>query len=335
MFDQDRLTVVYGPEDPKSDFLLVCVVRDEMYFLPEFLAHYRALGVEHFVFLDDASTDGTMDLLTAQPDVSVINAGLRFSDPVTTNNANYQPVPQRAINLWRTLLHRRFQGRLGTVNADADEFLQLPPGQKLRDMAVKLDEGQAQCVWGSMIDVYPEHPSELEKMSHETRVDPSANWQFDAVPHLKLRGNATPKELYHGAKARLLEHFGVFRVRKGLLARAQRKAGFKLPLHDSVQKPVFFQNFGDHQFFGGHKSSVPGHPSLLLPLVHYKFSGALMNRVRAAISEKTHYQGSKAYVQIEKLLERMQKQNAPFSCDISQPVSVENLVKSGNLVFDG
>ena len=148
MFDQDRLTVVYGPEDPKLDILLVSVVKDEMYFLPEFLTHYRALGVEHFVFLDDASTDGTTDFLTRQPDVSVVNAGLRFSDPVILNNARYKPVQQRAINLWRTLLNQRFQGRLGTVNVDADEFLQLPTGQKLRDLAAKLDGVQAQCVWG-------------------------------------------------------------------------------------------------------------------------------------------------------------------------------------------
>lgn len=334
MFDQDRLTVVYGPEDPKFDILLVCVLKDEMYFLPKFLAHYRAIGVEHFVFLDDASTDGTTDFLTRQPDVSVVNAGLRFSDPVILNNARYKPVQQRAIHLWRSLLHQRFQGRLGTVNVDADEFLQLPPGQKLRDLTGKLDGVQAQCVWGAMIDVYPECFSDLETMSHETRIDPTAGWQFDAVPHLSLSNKTTPTTLYRGSKARLLEHFGVFRVRTGLLAKVLRKVGFKLPEHNSLRKPVFFQNFGENQFFGSHRSSAPGHPTLLIPLVHYKFSGALMNRMTSAITEKTHDQGSKAYVQIEELLERMQKQNASFSCNISQQISVENLIESGNLVFD-
>jgi len=185
-----------------------------------------------------------------------------------------------------------------------------------------------------MIDVYPGRFSDLEAMSHETRIDPTADWQFDAVPHLSLRSQTTPTALYHGSKARLLEHFGVLRVRTGLLAKALRKVGFKLPEHNSLRKPVFFQNFGENQFFGAHRSSAPGHPTLLIPLVHYKFSGALMNRMTSAITEKTHYQGSKAYVQIQELLERMQKQNASFPCNISQQISAENLIKSGNLVFD-
>ena len=84
MFDQDRLTVVYGPEDPKFDILLVCVLKDEMYFLPEFLAHYRALGVEHFVFLDDASTDGTTVFLQ-----------LGFA---RTSGSNAAPLPGHALS---------------------------------------------------------------------------------------------------------------------------------------------------------------------------------------------------------------------------------------------
>ena len=220
------------------------------------------------------------------------------------------------------------------MNVDADEFLQLPTGQKLRDLAAKLDGVQAQCVWGAMIDVYPERFSDLETMGHETRIDPTANWQFDAVPHLSLRSKTTPTALYPGSKARLLEHFGVLRVRTGLLAKVLREVGFKLPEHNALRKPVFFQNFGENQFFGAHSSSAPGHPTLLIPLVHYKFSGALVNRMMSAITEKTHYQGSKAYVQIEELLERMQKHNASFACDISHQISVENLIKSGNLIFE-
>ena len=334
MFDQDRLTVVHGLENPISDILLICVVRNEMYFLPQFLAHYRGLGVSHFVFLDDASTDGTTEFLIRQPDISVVTAGLRYRDPVTINNGNYRPVQQRAINLWRTLLHRRFQGRLGTGNVDADEFLQLPPGRKLQDLAGKLHGVEAQSVWGAMIDVYPERLSDLEQMNRETQIDPTANWQFDAVPHLRLSNNAAPREIYNGSKARLLEHFGVLRVRRDLLAKVQRKVGFNLEEHNFLRKPVFFQDFGKHQFFGAHDTSAPGHPTLLIPLVHYKFSGALEKRMMAAITEKTHSQGSRAYRHNKELLERMQAQNAPFSCDFSQQISIENLTKSGNLVFD-
>ena len=38
----------------------VCaIVHDEMFFLQAFLAHYRRLGADRFIILDDCSTDGT------------------------------------------------------------------------------------------------------------------------------------------------------------------------------------------------------------------------------------------------------------------------------------
>ena len=39
---------------------------------PAFLAHYRRLGADRFVILDDRSTDGTVAFLAAQPDVMVV-----------------------------------------------------------------------------------------------------------------------------------------------------------------------------------------------------------------------------------------------------------------------
>ena len=40
----------------------VCaIVHDEMFFLEAFLAHYRRLGADRFIILDDCSTDGTIE----------------------------------------------------------------------------------------------------------------------------------------------------------------------------------------------------------------------------------------------------------------------------------
>ena len=185
-----------------------------------------------------------------------------------------------------------------------------------------------------MIDVYPERFSDLETMGHETRIDPTANWQFDAVPHLSLRSKTTPTALYPGSKADCWNTLACY----GFAPVCSQKYCAKWDSSSQNTMPCeslsFFQNFGENQFFGAHSSSAPGHPTLLIPLVHYKFSGALVNRMMSVTTEKTHYQGSKAYVQIEELLERMQKHNASFACDISQQISVENLIKSGNLIFE-
>ena len=50
---------------------LVCVTRNEAWRLPCFIAHYRKLGVERFVFIDNLSEDTTAEYLSQQPDVDV------------------------------------------------------------------------------------------------------------------------------------------------------------------------------------------------------------------------------------------------------------------------
>jgi hypothetical protein len=54
-----------------TDILAFSTVRNESLRLPFFLAHYRQLGVRHFFFVSNNSTDSTNDYLAAQPDVSL------------------------------------------------------------------------------------------------------------------------------------------------------------------------------------------------------------------------------------------------------------------------
>jgi hypothetical protein len=58
------LTHVHGPRslDVKpGEVVLIALVRDGAYYLDAFFRHYRAMGVRHFVFMDNGSTDGTLD----------------------------------------------------------------------------------------------------------------------------------------------------------------------------------------------------------------------------------------------------------------------------------
>ena len=46
-----------------NDHLLVATMRNEQIRLPYFLEYYRNLGVDHFLFVDNASQDGTVEYL--------------------------------------------------------------------------------------------------------------------------------------------------------------------------------------------------------------------------------------------------------------------------------
>lgn len=53
--------------------ILISVVRDEMERMPMFMEHYRKMGIEHFVIIDNNSKDGTLEYLTKQSDVDVFS----------------------------------------------------------------------------------------------------------------------------------------------------------------------------------------------------------------------------------------------------------------------
>lgn len=54
-----------------SDILLLSTVRNERIRLSYFLRYYRDLGVDHFLFVDNDSDDGTREYLAEQEDCSV------------------------------------------------------------------------------------------------------------------------------------------------------------------------------------------------------------------------------------------------------------------------
>jgi hypothetical protein len=65
------------PHDPRTP-LLLAVVRDEAAGIPEFLAHYRGLGVTRFALVDNGSEDATPRLLAAEPDVDLYSVRRPF-----------------------------------------------------------------------------------------------------------------------------------------------------------------------------------------------------------------------------------------------------------------
>ena len=58
--------------------LAFATMRNDMQRLPFFLAHYRRLGVGHFLIVDNSSDDGTDAFLAAQPDVSLWSSAASY-----------------------------------------------------------------------------------------------------------------------------------------------------------------------------------------------------------------------------------------------------------------
>src|SRR5215216_3148438 len=72
---------LYGPEEvpyAEDELVLVCLLRDGRPYLKSFMEHYTSMGVKHLFFLDNGSTDGTIEALKEYDNVTVLRTTLPF-----------------------------------------------------------------------------------------------------------------------------------------------------------------------------------------------------------------------------------------------------------------
>lgn len=130
--------------------LALASIRNEAERLPHFLKHCRALGVDHFLIVDNGSGDGSIDLLSQQPDVSLWRTGASYRDS------------RFGMDWLNWLLFRHGHGHW-CLTLDADELLIYPDWQRrgLRDLTRWLDTRGTPVMAAMMLDLYPQgRPSE-------------------------------------------------------------------------------------------------------------------------------------------------------------------------------
>jgi len=141
---------LHGPQemDYENDELLVLVVlRDGRPYVKSFIEHYHALGVKHLIFLDNGSTDGTVEALREYDSgVSVFRTTLPFK--------HYQ------ISMRQYLVERFGQGRW-TLSVDIDELFDYPYSDvvSLGELLGYLNRNDYTAVVAHMLDMFPEEIS--------------------------------------------------------------------------------------------------------------------------------------------------------------------------------
>ncbi len=152
----------------KDAILLFCTIRNEAERIDFFLSHYRRLGVGHFIFIDNGSTDGTRDTLLAQPDTTVY-----------ASDASYKA--SRFGMDWINWLMLRHANGHWCVVADADELLIYPYWQTrtLPALTRWLDQEGVPALPAMMLELYPKGP--LDEAPCHPGMDPleALGW-FDA-----------------------------------------------------------------------------------------------------------------------------------------------------------
>lgn len=144
---------VAGPrtvETSADDLVVVCTVRNGASYVEEFVDHYRSLGATHIVFLDNGSTDATLDRARACDRTTVLQSTVPFG--------SYQMAMKR-------YLLSRFGGTNWVLCADIDEFLDYPYSGHvpLNAFLRYLNANDYTAVALQMLDMLPNRPlSEID-----------------------------------------------------------------------------------------------------------------------------------------------------------------------------
>ncbi len=180
-----ELELIKGrPPLRRDDIALVTMVRNEAIRLPAFLNHYRDLGVDSFVFIDNDSTDETRKILSEAADVEIWRA------------RDFKKKNLLLTALIRSLTHAYENW---VVVADADEFLVYDgmESHDLHDLGDLLDRRSQKRLRAFMVDLYGKGPVRSTAWPSGEPLD--AEWFFDSDSYT-VKNN----EVSGGPRSRML-----------------------------------------------------------------------------------------------------------------------------------
>ncbi|MEM9393963.1 MAG: glycosyltransferase family 2 protein [Pseudomonadota bacterium] len=172
---KDRTSDIRG-----GDILCFVTARNERIRFPYFLEYYRKFGVNHFLFVDNASYDGSVSYLAEQPDVSVWQT-----------SGSYR---QARFGMdWMMHLLRRYGTGHWCLTIDPDEFLVYPfcETRPLRALTDWMDASRLRALPAMLLDMYPR--GSVQEHCYKAGENPleiaswfdSGNYTFQRNEHLK------------------------------------------------------------------------------------------------------------------------------------------------------
>lgn len=311
------LSVKFNRPPRNAPLTLFAVMRNEMYFLPAFLDHYRALGVEQFVIVDDASDDGTTDYLAAQPDCCTGISAHRYGARVSLTDPAHAGLAGRAGPLFKRVVPEHYLSGQYVLCADADEFLILPEAlPRLSDVVALLAQQDWKSVTATLIDFYPPALSDLEDKTPPADAAELFDryGYFDATAFMAIPPGRQPQRVGPTASERLFRMCGLRQLPKPLEALPRALTGllpFPAPNAAWFKTPIIRFD-GETWIDGAHSANVPPPPGLMLAMAHFKFNGDTYSKIQSALALRSHARGSKKYEHYEEMLAIMQCRGLGF-----------------------
>lgn len=312
-----RLVVEHGSARP-GKITLYSIMRNERFFLDAFFDHYRRLGVEQFLMLDDGSTDGSVEFFRSQPDCVLFSSELKYGMDIAVEMPDGRVRHDRAGVLFKRVIGETFcRGEFG-LYADADEFLLLPGG--IPDLATlyrRLAKSSVDAVVASLVEFYPESVSELKGSPHPRSFDDLVALYpyFDALPLVKFRSGLPPKRVNGSASRRLFADYGITLAAEPLPMAPHwlNRLMPRRPGKSATMKTPIVRWRPGVWISDTHRSNVRPSGEVLLAFAHFKFNHRLAQKTEEAIRLRSYAGKSEKYELYAELMTQMLAAGASFT----------------------
>jgi hypothetical protein len=271
------------PNLQKTDIVLTSTLRNERKRLPYFLGYYRNLGINHFLIVDNGSSDGSREYLAKQPDVSL-----------WTTSESYK---RAAFGVhWMNYLLRKYAVGHWILCVDVDEFFVYPhcdtrPLDALTDW---LDACSIRSLGTLLLDMYPK--GKIQDAQYHDGDDPTKTTPYFDAGNYAYSLNAKYKNLWiqGGPRQRVFfadkPSFGPA-LNKIPLVKWGRANTYISSTHVILPRSlnVVYANDGSQMISGC--------------LLHIKFIDSFVDLAEDKELRSQHYAGGREYKYYEKLSE--------------------------------
>jgi FkbM family methyltransferase len=320
---QRSIEHLHGPEEVPygaDELVVVCIVRDGRPLVRSFVEHYRSLGVKHVAFLDNDSTDGTVEALQRYDNVTVLRTKLPYKAAgLPVGNGWTREV------LFKQYLISRFgaEGRW-CLCADVDELFDYPYSDvvDLGSFLGYLSGKSYTAVMAQMLDMFSERP--LSKQTGDLDVPVKALYRYYDDSNMKrrrmnrhgleLRGNVSDSdelEVFTGG------------IRESLFSHWHHLTKFPLVFNDGKTRPM---DDSSHLISNAKIADVTG------VLFHYKFLDKhFQTQVDQALREEHRFENSAVYKKYAEVLAK--NPSLQLKRETAREIkSVNDLLENGILV---
>ena len=285
---------IHGPGNQGLDLataheaVVLCVVKNGQTLIKPFIDHYLNLGFKHIFFLDNGSSDTTVDIIKSYSQTTLLLSNKPFRQ--------YQVV-------FKNFLIQTFGRGRWCVVADIDEFLHLPMHRSLENILAYLNKNNYDTVAVQMLEMFSKEDIKLKEQQ--------GTWTSERLRSVYCYYDLTNinKEPYVRSLLSRSHPFLKF------LFGGIRKTVFGLDCF--LTKEAMFLGCRSTYLKSSHllaKAKVADFSALFL---HYKFIEDFYAYTLKAVEEENHWRNSKEY---KAYFKRLSKQDELV---LFQPSSLE------------